>query len=91
MFKAPWVEMKREEAEDFAANPRTTYRLEHRKGAVAPNAIQRGPMYIVAGNEGGGISLRIDGTSVRIPHDLALESLNVATAVAIILSRLYKA
>lgn len=91
MFKAPWVEMKREEAEDFfAANPRTTYRLEHRKGAVAPNAIQRGPMYIVAGNEGGGISLRIDGTSVRIPHDLALESLNVATAVAIILSRLYK-
>lgn len=86
IFKAPWVEMKREEAEEFFAdNPRTTYRLENRQGAVSPDAVRFGPMYVVAGNEGGGITLRVKGHSVRIPHDPALESLNVATAVGIIL------
>lgn len=92
IFKAPWIEMKREEVEDFLVeHPRTIYRLERRQGASSPSAMRREPMYIVAGNEGGGITLRADGTSIRIPHELALESLNVATAVAIILSGLYKA
>lgn len=92
IFKAPWVEMKREEAEEFFAdNPRVTYRLENRPGAVSPDAVRPGPMYLIAGNEGGGITLRIKGQSVRIPHDPALESLNVSVAVALLLSPLYNA
>lgn len=86
MFKTPWVEMKRDEAEEFfVSHPRTTYKLEKRANAVAPDALTPQPLYLIAGNEGGGISLPINGQSVRIPHDLALESLNVATAVAITL------
>lgn len=86
IFKTPWREMKRDEAEMFFHEyPRATYRLENRGSAIAPEQVARQPMYLVAGNEGGGITLDVDGVSVRIAHDAALESLNVATAVAIVL------
>ena len=92
IFKAPWIEMKRDEAEEFFAEYlRMTYRLEHRPGAVSLDAVRAGKMYVIAGNEGGGITLRVKGQSVRIPHDPALESLNVAVAVALMLSPLYHA
>ncbi|MBI1908191.1 RNA methyltransferase [Candidatus Uhrbacteria bacterium] len=91
LLKTPWVEMKRAEAEEFfAAHPRTTYRLEVRGDAIAPDAIAAGKMYLVAGNEGSGISLDVPGTSVRIAHDKALESLNVAVATSIVLAQLYR-
>ncbi|MXZ70579.1 MAG: RNA methyltransferase [Acidobacteria bacterium] len=53
-----------------------------------------GPLVLIAGNEGDGVSQavleRCDAT-VRIPLDPAVDSLNVATAVAIVLQRFHEA
>ncbi len=90
MFKTPWVEMKRDEALDVLAEiDRPIYRLENKTISKDPEFIHKGKIVLIAGNEGSGIQLDVNGTSVRIAHDPALESLNVAVAVAIVLSRLY--
>ena len=50
-----------------------------------------GPLVLIAGNEGDGVSPAVLGmcdATVRIPLDPAIDSLNVATAVAIALYRL---
>ena len=50
-----------------------------------------GPLVLIAGNEGDGVSQAVLGmceATVRIPLDPAVDSLNVATAVAIALYRL---
>ena len=44
---------------------------------------------LIAGNEGGGISLELAGTSLRVPQEPGLESLNVAQAVTIALFARY--
>jgi len=53
-----------------------------------------GPLVLIAGNEGDGVSQTVleqcDAT-VRIPLDRTVDSLNVATAVAIVLQRLHEA
>lgn len=86
LLRVPWVEMKRDEAEAFfVQHPRTTYRLEVRGDALAPEDVMRESLYLVAGNEGAGISLNLRGRAVHIPHDKALESLNVAIATSIVL------
>lgn len=91
LLRVPWVEMKRDEAEVFFEdNPRRAYRLEVRGDAITPEQVKKEIMYIVAGNEGSGISLNLRGQSVHIPHDKALESLNVAIATSIVLYQLHR-
>ena len=55
-----------------------------RKGAVA-KAPEK-DIVLIAGSEGNGIALEIEGTSIPIDHNALLESLNVGHAVAIILA-----
>lgn len=84
MFSVPWMNVPRGEAVEFiGALGRPVYRLEME--GEGPNAIEEGPVVIIAGSEGSGISLDVKGTSITIPHDESLESLNVGNAVAIIL------
>lgn len=90
LLRVPWVEMKRDEAEESLGElGRKVYRLENRKDAAAPSLIGKGKILLIAGNEGSGISLRITGTSIRIAHEKALESLNVGVAVSIALRQIY--
>lgn len=59
--------------------------------SVAPSAAQR-PLVLIAGNEGDGVSQHVldtCDTELRIPLEPAVDSLNVATAVAIALQRLH--
>lgn len=90
LLKTPWVEMKRDEAEvTLQGLGREVYRLENRSVAKDPQFIKKGNVLLIAGNEGSGISLHIPGTSVRIAHEKALESLNVAVATSIVLHEIY--
>lgn len=90
LLKTPWVEMRRDEAEDTLPGlEREIYRLENKSIAKDPGFIKKGKILLLAGNEGSGISLDMPGTSVRIAHDKALESLNVAVATSIALHAIY--
>lgn len=91
MLRVPWVEMKRAEAEEWLHGlaGRAVYRLEKRPGAVAPQEMQAERLVLVAGNEGQGISLAVQGASVAVPHERALDSLNVAMAVSLVLYSRY--
>lgn len=93
-FNVPWLEIKRAEAKTFISGlERPIYRLEHdEKGMqLSGETISQFPekLILVAGSEGQGIKLHIAGTSLSIPHNSKLESLNVANAVAIVLAQLY--
>jgi tRNA G18 (ribose-2'-O)-methylase SpoU len=72
----------------MAAFHRPVFKLELKKGAVTPAEISKKDRILIAGNEGRGIKLPVNGTSVAIPHDPALESLNVAMATSIVLYEL---
>lgn len=87
ILRVPWVEMKKAEAEEWlqGLNDRTVYRLEKRPGAVAPSEMTADRVVLIAGNEGSGIGLSVRGTSVAVPHEAALDSLNVAMAVTLVL------
>lgn len=98
-FKTPWLEVERKSAPAFIKNlDRPVYRLENKTAdsadslVLSSSIIKKLPkkMIIIAGSEGQGIKLKVPGTSLEINHDKALESLNVATALAIILHSLYK-
>ncbi len=94
-FNVPWLEVKRAEAKAHIADlQRPVYRLEYdEKGTqLSPEAVQKFPesLVLIAGSEGQGIKLHIAGTSLSIPHNSKLESLNVANAVAIVLAQLYQ-
>ncbi len=87
VFQVPWVHMKEHEVyELFQKEGRVIYRIEKRKGSRALNKIDlQTPAFLIAGSEGKGIHLNIESPSVYIDHDKKLESLNVATALSIIL------
>lgn len=87
MFQAPWIEMREHEAyELFQREVRAIYRLEKRKGSRALSKIDlQTPMFLVVGSEGSGIRLNVESPSIHIEHDKKLESLNVASALAIVL------
>jgi tRNA G18 (ribose-2'-O)-methylase SpoU len=62
------------------------YRLERSEAKLTVSSLATTDRIILlAGSEGTGIHLPIEGTSVEIPHDPQLESLNVGHAVAIAL------
>ncbi len=91
LLYVPWVEMKREEAtEALRSLGRKVYRLENRPHSVTLDHIGQGKILLIAGNEGSGISLALTGTSVKISHERALESLNVAVATSLVLHEVYQ-
>jgi RNA methyltransferase, TrmH family len=87
LFSVPWMTMKRAEAPAHIASfNRSIVRLERRRGARTVNTLAtKKPTIIVVGSEGDGITLPIDAPSVVIPHDSALESLNVTHAITVAL------
>ena len=89
ILRVPWKTVSRDEAPELLTSfNRPVFRLELKKGAVTPAEMSPKPKIIIAGNEGKGIRLVINGTSVAIPHNSALESLNVAMATSIVLYEL---
>ncbi len=87
MFLVPWMRLTPSDAAEYlASSGRDIFRLERQGGARGPEAIARPKrVAVIAGNEGSGIRLPNAGTSVEIPHDDRLESLNVTHALAIAL------
>lgn len=96
-FKTPWLEIPRPGAEiELLSYGRDVYRLEGEGKSEIISYNQKGldvlpkKLILIAGSEGHGIKLDIKGSSLNIPHNDKLESLNVANALAIILAGLYK-
>lgn len=88
-FRVPHIEATHEAAVAFLPS-RKTVRLEKREGSTPLSDFNAtGNIAIIAGNEGNGISEALPGDSVYIEHSDALESLNVATATAILLYTIY--
>lgn len=87
MFLVPWIAVTRDGATDaIAALDRPVFRLEKREGATGIAAFaEPDRATLIAGSEGNGVLLPVEGTSVVIDHDDALESLNVGHAAAIAL------
>jgi tRNA G18 (ribose-2'-O)-methylase SpoU len=92
VLSTPWKEAKREEVLNFIAGlNRPIYRLEHKKDAITPSAMFKGgKQVLIAGSEGKGIRLDVEGQSVAIPHSRELESLNVGVAASIVLYELHR-
>lgn len=94
-FKTPWLEIERSGAEqELLSYNREIYRLEgniKNNNGVNQQNLSTLPkqLMLIAGSEGQGIKLDIPGTSLSITHSSKLESLNVATALAIVLAGLY--
>lgn len=90
ILQVPWIAMGRDEAQAWLGDlGRPVVRLEKRAGSVTPMEMPKEPLVLIAGNEGGGIRLDVPGMSVAIPHAAALDSLNVGTAVALMLYERY--
>jgi TrmH family RNA methyltransferase len=86
ILRVPWVTVPRGEAEEYIVSlARPIYRLELTHHTILPKDIASGDVVLIAGSEGQGIRLDIEGTSVKIPQQRALESLNVAMAVGMVL------
>lgn len=95
-FNVPWLEIERPGAEEeLYSYGREVCRLEGNKTEDDIVRTQKNidlfpeKLMIIAGSEGQGIKLDIAGTSLSIKHSEKLESLNVANALAIVLSGLY--
>ncbi|MBT4722941.1 RNA methyltransferase [Candidatus Falkowbacteria bacterium] len=84
VFQVPWMKTTEKTLQNFK---RKTYRLEKRTGAKALTSKSKlnQKCIIIAGNEGQGIKLDVKGDSIFINHNKKLESLNVASALSIIL------
>ena len=91
VFLTPWIECAPEDAiEQITSLEHTVFRLERSETAetlhtmtAVDNAV------LVAGSEGHGITLPIEGASIHIEHEETLESLNVSIALAIALHSRY--
>ncbi len=91
-FRVPWLEVNRSEAEAAISGfNRPIYRLEKNKTSSKgmKKMLNEKKIVLIAGSEGQGIKLSLAGTSIEIPHEESLESLNVAAALAISLSNFY--
>lgn len=91
MFQVPWVKVSRAEASAvLLESNRDIFRLEKVDNASSVSDLKtKKPAIIIAGSEGSGIQLTTNGESIKIDHNEALESLNVANAVAIALNARY--
>lgn len=89
ILRVPWKTVARDDAPELLRSfNRPVFRLELKPSAVTPSEMSPKDRIVIAGNEGKGIKLPINGTSVAIPHNPALESLNVAIATSIVLYEL---
>lgn len=87
LFQVPWKKLDRASAETVVRElNREVYRLEARPDAISVDTMEtKEPAILIAGSEGSGIQLPVEGTSLKIEHDAALESLNVGHALAVAL------
>jgi len=92
VFAVPCLEMSEKELGDFLSEKQyAVFRLENKKGAKHFKVAEKLPpcFVLIAGSEGHGITLNVRGESLAISHSTKLESLNVASALSIILSAQY--
>ncbi len=86
ILRVPWMTVARSEAVKMIESfKRPIYLLEMAEDAINLSQIGHEPCVLIAGNEGSGISLPIDGISVMIPIERVLESLNVGVATSLAL------
>lgn len=87
MFQVPWVEVNRSNAKNVVeALTRPIYRMEKIEGSKELGSIEfEDKIVLIAGSEGRGIRLKAPGNSIFVEHNEKLESLNVASALAIVL------
>jgi RNA methyltransferase, TrmH family len=94
MFQVPWLSIKSAEALDLLKSiNRLIFRLENKPAATVFNTSENilpAKFILITGSEGQGIKLAIKSQSIKIKHDPKLESLNVTSALAIILSAKYQ-
>jgi TrmH family RNA methyltransferase len=86
IFHVSWVDLPRDHLSEFLQAQNAVYRLEKTKQAKMPEQITtENRLCILVGSEGQGIQSDFQAPSIAIPHSSKLESLNVSTAVAILL------
>jgi TrmH family RNA methyltransferase len=90
VFQTPWLKMDLATIQKWLKTlPRPIYRLENTAQAqpltVTSNKTLPAEILLVIGSEGQGITMPIDGESLFIQHQPLIDSINVATAVAIAL------
>ncbi len=89
MFEVPFLKIRRS---DFAAfrqdADRHVYRLERSEGGRNVSTMQT-PCLLLAGSEGCGILLDVEGVSISLVHSPSVESLNVGSAIAIVLQHVF--
>lgn len=87
VFHVPWIPIKKNDFyEVLQRGARSVYRIEKKKGSRPLKKMDfQKPLFLVLGSEGKGIELNLESPSVYIEHHKKLESLNVATALAILL------
>lgn len=87
MFQVPWKIVKRADAKEILTSlNRPIFKLEKSTKANTVSTLNnQKPAILIAGSEGSGITLPVDGSSVFIEHNNALDSLNVGNALAIAL------
>ncbi len=89
IFQVPWKSISRDDITDVIEKlNRPILRLEKTDAAIEVSEATKEPHILIAGSEGSGIQLGVDGQSIYIKHDEQLESLNVGHAVAITLFQL---
>jgi len=90
IFQAPWLEMDLPTVQDWLKTvDLPVYRLENTKLAtpltIDSNKAWPAKILFVIGSEGQGITAPVNGQSLFIQHQPLIDSINVATAVAIAL------
>ena len=92
-FNFPWIKMSKQEVRPYLLNSgRPIFRLEKRAESQPISVIKDvQEAFLLAGSEGSGIKLKVDGQSVVVEHHPHLESLNVGQALAIVLHQRYVA
>ena len=86
IFHVPWIQLSTTEARSFLEKQIDRFiDLRNRWWNFVKNLTENQPNIFIAGNEGSGIMFTRMGTSVAIEQSQELESLNVASAVAIVL------
>ena len=96
VFTTPWIIMSPQMISEWLAGTDfIIYRLENKKGAEELNTksnkfLSADKIIIIVGSEGQGIKLKVAGQAIAIRHESSVDSLNVATAVAIALFLCYQ-
>lgn len=86
LFHAPWVTMKRNEAQEWLSQlEKPLYRFELSPEAIDVSELPDTGLVVIAGSEGQGIQFETEAPSVKITHNEQLESLNVSVATSLLL------